>query len=87
MQLAINAITTGAKNAQLLAAQAKIHSVATCQTHLPVLLHAMGAEGLRRDYPFVRHLFASQIASLVDGSTEMLLERVARLARPTAANP
>ena len=39
---------------------------------------AMGAQGLSEDYPFVRHLAASQVAALVDGSTEMLLERIAR---------
>ncbi|QCO57723.1 acyl-CoA dehydrogenase (plasmid) [Pseudorhodobacter turbinis] len=69
-------------DAQLLSAQAKIHAVTTCQTHLPHLLHAMGAEGLRPEYPFIRHLGAAQIAGLADGSTEMLLERVAKIARP-----
>jgi len=69
------------EDAQLLSAQAKIHAVSVCQRHLPELLHAMGAEGLRQDYPFTRHLAAAQIAALVDGSTEMLLERVAKLAR------
>lgn len=71
-------------DAQLLSAQAKIHAVTTCQNNLPRLLHAMGAEGLRPEYPFIRHLGAAQIAGLVDGSTEMLLERVARLARVTS---
>jgi alkylation response protein AidB-like acyl-CoA dehydrogenase len=68
-------------DAQLVAAQAKIAAVATCQQHLPHVLHAMGAEGLRPQYPLIRHLGAAQIAGLVDGSTEMLLERVAKLAR------
>jgi alkylation response protein AidB-like acyl-CoA dehydrogenase len=72
----------GRQDVQLLSAQAKIHAVGVCQHHLPVLLHAMGAEGLRPKYSFTRHLAAAQIAALVDGSTEMLLERVARLARP-----
>ena len=48
------------------------------QKHLSALLQAMGAQGLSEDYPFVRHLAASQVAALVDGSTEMLLERIAR---------
>jgi alkylation response protein AidB-like acyl-CoA dehydrogenase len=77
---AINQISTGG-DAQLVAAQAKINAVTICQLHLPHLLHAMGAEGLRPDYPFIRHIGAAQIAGLVDGSTEMLLERVAKLAR------
>jgi len=81
VQSATNCITSG-EDAQLLSAQAKIYAVSTCQKHLPVLLHAMGAEGLRQEYPYARHLGAAQIAALVDGSTEMLLERVSRLARP-----
>jgi len=86
----INAATDGlanAQDAQLLAAEAKIHAVTICKRHLPELLHAMGAEGLGQDYPFTRHLAAAQVAALVDGSTEMLLERVAKLARPTPAAP
>jgi alkylation response protein AidB-like acyl-CoA dehydrogenase len=75
-------IQSGA-NAQLLSAQAKIHAVQTCQSHLATALHAMGAEGLRREHCLSRHIGAAQIAALVDGATEMLLERVARLARPT----
>ena len=66
-------------DAQLLAAEAKVHAVDTCQRHLPILLHAMGAEGLRAEYCVARHLAAAQVAALTDGSTAMLLERVARL--------
>lgn len=66
-------------DAQLAAAQAKILAVQACQRGLPVLLHAMGAEGLRPEYCFTRHLAAAQLAALTDGSTEMLRERVARL--------
>jgi alkylation response protein AidB-like acyl-CoA dehydrogenase len=32
--------------------------------------------------PFARHLLAAQVAGLVDGSTEMLLERISRDLRP-----
>jgi alkylation response protein AidB-like acyl-CoA dehydrogenase len=46
--------------------------------HIGALMHAMGAEGLREEHPFMRHLAAAQVAALVDGSTEMLLERVAK---------
>jgi alkylation response protein AidB-like acyl-CoA dehydrogenase len=66
-------------DAQLLAAQAKIHAISTCQRHVPILLHAVGAEGLRPAHCFTRHLAAVQMAALTDGSTDMLLERVARL--------
>lgn len=77
---AIEAVATGAP-AQLISAQAKIQAVAACERHLPALLHAMGAEGLRAEHPFARHLAASRFAALADGSTEMLLERAARLSR------
>jgi alkylation response protein AidB-like acyl-CoA dehydrogenase len=68
--------------AQLLAAQAKVHAVQTCQRHLPALLHAMGAEGLRPAHGLTRHLAAVQSAALTDGAIAPLLERVARLSWP-----
>ena len=68
--------------AQILAAQAKVHAVQTCQRHLPALLHAMGAEGLRAAHGLTRHLAAVQSAALTDGAITPLLERVARLSRP-----
>ncbi|AQS47198.1 acyl-CoA dehydrogenase [Thioclava nitratireducens] len=74
----------GGSDAQLLSAQAKIHAVQTCQRHLATALHAMGAEGLRQEHCVTRHIGAAQIAALVDGTTEMLLERVAKLARPAS---
>lgn len=70
-------------DAQLLAAQAKVHAVQTCQRHLPALLHAMGAEGLRPSHCLTRHLAAIQSAALTDGAIAPLLERVARLSTPT----
>ena len=71
-----------AEDAQLAAAQAKIEAVETCQRHLPALLHAMGAEGLRTQYCFARHLGAVQSAGLTDGATNILKQRVARLTQP-----
>jgi len=70
-----------AQDAQLAAAQAKIKAVESCQHHLPELMHAMGAEGLLPNYPFTRHLAATQMAALADGATNILRERVARLTR------
>jgi alkylation response protein AidB-like acyl-CoA dehydrogenase len=63
--------------AQSAAAQAKLFATSMAQTQLGTLLHAMGAEGFLDKYPFFRHLAASHAASLADGSTAMLLERVA----------
>lgn len=70
--------------AQMQAAAAKVHAVETGQRHLPRLLHAMGAEGLRPEHCLARHLGALQSAALTDGSTAMLLERIARLGRRSA---
>lgn len=77
VQVAISQIDAG-EDAQIAAAQAKVFATRMAQTHVSALMHAMGAEGLRDCHPFLRHLQAVQAASLTDGSTEMLLERIAR---------
>lgn len=74
------------KDAQLSAARAKIAATDCARHHLPALLHAMGAEGLRPERCFTRHLAAAQIAALTDGTTAMLQERVARLTLPSPDN-
>jgi alkylation response protein AidB-like acyl-CoA dehydrogenase len=66
-------------DAQLLAAQAKLLATRMAERQLPVLAQAMGAEGLRREHCFGRHLVGARVASFVDGSSEMLLERIAAL--------
>lgn len=70
-------IDTGS-DAQLAAARAKVFATRMAGRQIAALMHAMGAEGLREHHPFLRHQAAAQVASLVDGSTEMLLDRVAR---------
>ena len=77
VQRAAQAIDEGLQS-QDLAAKAKVFATRAAQRHLPVLLHAMGAEGLRDRYPLLRHVAAAQVATLVDGSTEMLLERISK---------
>jgi alkylation response protein AidB-like acyl-CoA dehydrogenase len=72
-------------DAQLLAAQAKLVSTRLAERQLPALAQAMGAEGLKREYCFGRHLAGARVAGLVDGSSEMLLERIAALQRQTTA--
>ena len=70
------------RDAQLIAAQAKLLATRLADGQLPLLLQAMGAEGLREHHPFARHLMGARVAGFVDGSTEMLLERIsANLAR------
>lgn len=68
-------------DAQLLSAQAKLFATRLAERQLPVLAQAMGAEGLKREHCFGRHLAGARVASFVDGSSEMLLERIAALQR------
>lgn len=70
------------QDAQLAAAQAKLLSTRMAERHLPALAQAMGAEGLREAHPFGRHLAGARVAAFVDGSSEMLLERIAAVIRP-----
>lgn len=65
-------------DAQMASAQAKVFATRMAGRHIAALMHAMGAEGLREQHPLLRHLVAAQVATLTDGSTEMLLDRVAR---------
>lgn len=82
VQSAAQAIDQG-NQSQDLAAKAKVFATRAAQRHLPALLHAMGAEGLRDSYPLLRHVAAAQVATLVDGSTEMLLERISKNLKKT----
>lgn len=71
-------------DAQIPAAKAKVFATRMAEQHLGPMMQAMGAEGLREQYPLARHLIGVRMAGFVDGSTEMLLERIARdLAGPT----
>ena len=73
--LATAAVDAG-HDAQLIAAQAKLVATRLAERQIPALAHAMGAEGLREQQPFSRHLIGAQVAGFVDGSSEMLLERI-----------
>lgn len=69
------------RDAQLSAAQAKLLATRMADRQLPVLAQSMGAEGLREHHPFARHLMGARVAGFVDGSTEMLLERICAVMR------
>jgi alkylation response protein AidB-like acyl-CoA dehydrogenase len=69
------------QDAQLIAAQAKLVATRMAERQLPVLAQAMGAEGLRDTHPFGRHLIGARVAGFVDGSSEMLLERISAVMR------
>ena len=79
------ALIDAGEDAQSASAKAKVFATRMAQKHLAALMHAMGAEGLGKHYPFVRHLASAQVAGLVDGSTEMLLERIAKDFKATAS--
>lgn len=75
VQIACDRIDAG-EDVQLEAAQAKLFATRMAEQHLPRLAQALGAEALRDIYPFSRHQIAARSANLVDGSSEMLRERV-----------
>ncbi len=66
-------------DAQLASAQAKAFATRIALAHLVELEHLMGAEGLRDAYPLGRHILGARMASLADGASEILLERIAAL--------
>ena len=78
---AVRAVEAG-DDAVLVAAQAKLAATRMAERQLPRLAQAMGAEGLRESHPFGRHLLAARVAAFVDGSSEMLLERIAATLPP-----
>ena len=53
-----------AAQAKKFATEAAMRDVATC-------MQLMGADGLKHDYPFARHLAAAKIAQYIDGTTEI----------------
>jgi len=75
------ALIDAGEDAQLASAQAKLLSTRMAERQLHALSQAMGAEGLREVHPFGRHLIGARVASFVDGSTEMLLERISAVLR------
>jgi alkylation response protein AidB-like acyl-CoA dehydrogenase len=58
-----------AAHAKKFAAEQTLGALAACQ-------QAMGAEGLKDQYPLGRHMAGARIAAYVDGSTEMQNERI-----------
>ncbi len=59
-----------AAHAKKFAGRVTVPAVTAC-------MQAMGAAGLRQDYPLGRHLACAKIAAYTDGSTEMMNERIA----------
>lgn len=76
-QQAADAIDAG-DDAQTPAARAKVFATRMAERQIPALSQCMGAAGLSDTYPFGRHLLGARVAGFVDGSTEILLDRIAR---------
>ena len=75
---AARVIDAGA-DAQLAAAKAKLVATDLAARRLPEIAHALGAQGLGPDSRMARFLLGAQGARLADGSSEMMMERIARL--------
>lgn len=73
------AIIDAGGDAVLAAAQAKQFAGRIVVERLSDCMQAMGAEGLREEYPIGRHIASGRIANYVDGSTEMQNERIGAL--------
>lgn len=67
------------KAAHAAAAAAKKFSGDHTLHHLSNCIQALGANGLREEYPLVRHLLAAKMAAFADGTTEMMNERLGKL--------
>ena len=75
--LAARQIDSGAP-AEEAAARAKKFAAERTMRHISACIQAMGANGLRAEYPLMRHLAACKAASFTDGSTEMMNERLGK---------
>jgi alkylation response protein AidB-like acyl-CoA dehydrogenase len=63
-------------DAVLPAAHAKKFATEMALRRIADCIQAMGANGLRADYPLARHLAGAKIAAYTDGSVEMMNERI-----------
>jgi alkylation response protein AidB-like acyl-CoA dehydrogenase len=63
-------------DAVLPAAHAKKFATEMALRRIADCIQAMGANGLRAEYPLARHLAGAKIAAYTDGSIEMMNERI-----------
>ncbi|MBV8192969.1 MAG: acyl-CoA dehydrogenase family protein [Alphaproteobacteria bacterium] len=66
-------------DAVLPAAHAKKFATEMALERIADCIEAMGANGLRAEYPLARHLACAKIAAYTDGSIEMMNERIGAL--------
>jgi len=73
------ALIDAGEDALLAASHAKKFASEMIVERLSDCMQAMGAAGLREEYPIGRHLALARIANYVDGSTEIQSERIGAL--------
>lgn len=59
------------QSAALASAHAKKFATSVALEGISACMQAMGADGLKHEYPFSRHLAAAKIAQYIDGTTEI----------------
>ncbi len=74
-------------DAVLPAAHAKKFATEMALARIADCIQAMGANGLRAEYPLARHLACAKIACYTDGSIEMMNERIGQSLRRVAPSP
>jgi alkylation response protein AidB-like acyl-CoA dehydrogenase len=67
------------QGAEEAAAAAKKFAGDKTVAHLTACVQSLGANGLRSDFPLMRHLGAAKTACFTDGTTEMMNERLGKL--------
>lgn len=72
-------------DAQEAAAMAKKFGGDRALAGVAACIQAMGANGLRADFPLARHLAAAKLLAYTDGTTEMMTERIGHLLRKRLA--
>ncbi len=85
---AVHIIADGG-DAQVEAAFAKKYAAEMAMRGVASCMQAMGAAGLRPEHGLGRHLTSARIAAYVDGTTEMMAERIGAIlpARYGSARP
>ena len=74
--LLLGMVATAVSDAVLPAAHAKKFATDMAVQRIADCIQAMGANGLRAEYPLARHLAGAKIAAYTDGSIEMMNERI-----------
>ena len=74
------------QSAALASAHAKKFATSVALEGVSACMQAMGADGLKHEYPFSRHLAAAKIAQYIDGTTEIQNVVISRALRDQYAS-